>query len=165
MNFRLKLELLNLRCQNRLFQKGKLTLENGLTVSITRLSLKKCTYLREACTQKYEHIENTLRTNLFMATDMKLYSHLAGLTLWKYRGSCVATFNLPSTPIHAIFHKSDAANFVLKLASMQLKEAFSLCDVIVFNEIVISDEDANISLALNAIRHNLDLPVACLVYE
>jgi hypothetical protein len=162
----LKRGLLKLRCRIRLFRGAKL--ENGLTISIARLTLQKHARLREVCAQKCRHVEKMLETSLCTRTDMKLYAALENFKYWHYRNVYVVTFNLPSIPIHTIFNvenDSDFESLVKTLVSMRLKNAFDYCDAIIFNNVIVSNEDASIPFVLTAIKNNVDLPVARLICD
>jgi hypothetical protein len=155
----LNFSLLKLRCRNRLLRGGTLTLKNGLTVSIANSNLAKFNFVREAFARKCRRFEKLIKDASFVAQiNMKLYNNLADLRQENYRKTCIATFNIP-TPTYAVIHDSKLESFIEQLASMRLAEALSLCDVIAFNNAIISNQDANVMLIAKAIKDKLPLPM------
>jgi hypothetical protein len=167
MRTQLKLKLLKLRYRCGL-AKGTpnvtFTMKNGVAVSIACFNLEKFRPLREMCAHKYGLVENVIREARVVTCDnVALYTALSTST-WKCQNTYVITFNLPSTSIYALFKPPKLGRLIGQLASMHVGKALRLCDVIVFNNEAILNNDADAHMILNAIRHNLDLPVARLIY-
>ena len=160
---RLRIKFLARRCRSRLLRGGTLKLENGLSVSLSPADVPKFAFLLTACNKKYKRVEKKTLIMSHAKTDMRLYTRLFSVSLWPH-DYFVATFNLPSIPVHALFSSSHLNDLIEKLASMNVEAALEECDVFIFNEAMMSNKAAGFPLVARAIKNNLDLPLAFLVY-
>jgi len=162
-----KYAAITLRCQ--LLKRGyTLKLESGVTMSISRLDCKKFEGIRQNCNHQLAQINKKIRNNWMNMqssdVDTKLRGDLRAILFNKYRNFYVLTFNFPSTSFQVLANGWWLNSIIKSALAMQFEDVFELCKMVFHEEQLISTEKVNLQPILGAIKHNVDPPLASLVY-
>ena len=164
----LKSALPLLRCH--LFKSGcTLKLDNGLTLSISRLDYKKFAGIRQICSQQSAQINEKIKNDWMNMqsgdVDTKLRGDLRAILFNKYRNFYVLTFNFPSTSFQVLANGWWLNPIIKSALAMQVEDVFELCKLIFFEGRLVQPERVNLQPVFNAIRHNVDPSLAGLIYS
>ena len=164
---KMKYATITLRCQ--LLKRGfTLKLESGVTMSISRLDCKKFEDIRQNCNRQWAQINEKIKNNWMNMqsgdVDTELRGDLMAILFNRYRNFRVLTFNFPSTSFRVLASGWWLNSIIESARAMQLEAMFELCKMVFHEGQLISTEKVNLQPILSAIKHNVDPPLASLVY-